>query len=440
MINAVWASMNFFKYLILLLLPVPLVHSILKGKHYKKWVFPFLALIGIYVFIIIGSISVIYDKELFSYQYYFTILIIECLFYIYYYFIDVFSKNRDVGIHWGKLDCGEATVNYAIVCLLWLWNFAILYLYYQRHGLPILFEVDFSRFTDIYALRAEKLTNLPEGAHWYNLAFIGMPSFLVVFTYILKKTSGSIKYKVLFYINFSLALLFMSFNLTKTQYVYLLAYFFILKIFIEDKAINFKRIAFYASIVFICLTLIMRIYLMDRSFYKVVTLMPAFLFERIFVVYSKAHAYIMKIFPYRHDYFYGGTFSNPGGVLPYKPVNIAQFLGWWANRVEVQNYSVPSFSEGFANFGMIGFLMITMIMFLQTFVLQMVFIWCPKNPLFLSIFVIAAEKMLHYAIEPIQLIVPEELIFVFLVIIGIYYLKDFLFAMARNRGYRGNSI
>ena len=432
--------MYLIQYLILLFLPVPLVHSILKAKHYKKWLFPFIALIGFYIFIVIGSVGIIYEKELFSYEYYFTILIIECSFYVYYYFIDVFSRNRNTNIHWGDFDCGDTAVNYAIVLLLWLWSFSIFYLYYQRHGPPVLFEINFTRFTDIYALRAEKLTNLPEGAHWYNLGFIGIPSFLIVFTYILKKKARTLKYKILFDANLPLALLFMSLDVTKTQYVYLLTYFFILNIFIEEKAINLRKIAFYVSIVFICITLIMRIYLMDRSFYEVLKLMPAFLFNRIFVVYSEAHAYITKIFPYRHGYFYGATFSNPGGILPYKPINIAQFLGWWVNSAEVQNYSLPSFSEGYANFGIIGFVLIMMIMFLQILLLQMFFKWCPKNPLFLAIFIFMAEKMLHYAIEPIQLILPEELLFFFLITIGLYYFKNFVLVMIRNGFYRENSV
>jgi hypothetical protein len=171
------------------------------------------------------------------------------------------------------------------------------------------------------------------------------------------------------------------------------------------------------------------LYLLDRDFFAVIEIVPNFLFERIFGAYSEAHAHIIKIFSESHDLFYGKTFANPAGIFPYEPINLAQYLGYLAHGSSLENYSYPSYSEGFANFGWLGFYMIVLMMFAQITIFQIIFKECKKNTINLTIYVIFIEKIFHYGNEPIQLIFAEELIlFIMIVLI----LDFFIFKLIKK--------
>lgn len=422
--------MSILLYSILLILPLPLFIFLIKRKHYLYCLPPFVALIGIYLFDIIGSIEVIRDEQLFSYMYYYSLLLIIVLFYLFY--MVVFSFKKKLYIDWSIMHSSRADSLTPLLMALWSYSFFMLYLYYLKHGLPAVFHISLFDFNDIYAIRAEKSTSLPEGNHWYRFAFSTIPAFIFVYTYILKRLRPSRKTRTVFYLNLPLVLFFSSLTLHKTPFAYLVLYVLLINFFIKGKSIGFKKLLGYFAIGTGTIIVMLRLYLLDRSFMDVLMLTPYYLYRRICIVYTKAHAYIIQIFPDQHNFFYGTAFGNPGHILPYEPVNLSQFLGYWVHGGLV-NYSAPSFSQGYANFGFLGFMLIILLMFLQIILLQIVFKKCPKNPLFLALYVLIIPNMLGYAHTSIQAIIGEIFVLFSIACVFTYYFsRDVAISLGRG--------
>jgi len=309
-----------------------------------------------------------------------------------------------------------------------------LYLYFQRHGLPALFDISLFQYTDIYAIRAKKSTNLPGGIHWYQFAFSTIPSFIFVYSYILKCLNPTRKTKLVFYFNVVLALFFASLHLYKSQYIYLIIYILLVLFFLKRREFDIKKLIGHIALGVGSIIAMLQLYFLNRGFIDVLKLTPYYLYRRICIVYTKAHAYIIQIFPDQHDFFYGMTFGNPGHIFPYEPVNLSQFLGYWVHG-GVGNYSAPSFSQGYANFGFSGFMLIIMLMFLQIILLQIVFKKCPKNPLFLALYVLIIPNMLGYANTSIQAIIGEIFVLFSIACVFTYYFsRDVVISLGRGKG------
>jgi hypothetical protein len=174
-----------------------------------------------------------------------------------------------------------------------------------------------------------------------------------------------------------------------------------------------------------------RVYLLDRSAAAVLDLFGGYLLDRIFLVYTRAHAYVLQIFPREHAFFDGRAYSNPGGLLPFTPVELSQYLGY---RVlgHLANYATPAVTHGYANFGWAGILLTLGFMTLQVVVLQAIFRRLPKTPLFASMYVVLCLQALYYGASPIQTVFPEELL-VALVAIGVLHmlLREFVGMLGR---------
>lgn len=423
--------MKLLLYLILLTFPLPLLYVIIRYKHYVYCLPPFVAFIGIYVFNIIGSIEVIRDERLFSYMYFYSLLIIIVLFYLFY--MVVFSFKSKLYIDWRSIHLGHINSIIPLFVMLWAYSFFMFFLYYQRHGLPALFHVSLFQYTDIYALRAKGSTSLPEGMHWYRFAFNTIPSFIFVYTYILKRLKPTRRTRIAFYFNAVLVLVFYSLYLYKAPYIYLILYILLVLFFLKGKNLGIKKMVGYMALGMGTIIVMLRLYLLNRGFMDVLKLTSYFLYRRICIVYTKAHAYMIQIFPDQHDFFYGRTFGNPGHILPYEPVNLSQFLGNWVHGI-LQNYSAPSFSQGYANFGWLGFILVILVMFFQIILLQIIFKKCPKNPLFLALYVLIIPRMLGYGNQSIQAIIGEILILFSIVLVFAYYfLRDISISLGKGK-------
>jgi len=424
--------MHIMLYAILLLLPLPLLIFIIRRKHHLYCLPPFVALNGIYIFIIVGSFEVIRDERLFSDVYYYSLLLIITSFYFFY--IVAFSFGKNLYINWRVINYSSADKRVIIPLLVCLWGFSFLmfYLYYQRHGLPAVFDVSLFDYNNLYKIRAEKSTDLPEGVHWYVLAFQTTPAFIFCYTYIWKHLIVTPKTKIIFYCNLPLVLFFSALTMHKSFFAYLVLYMLIIDVLIIG-SFNLRKLLGYFAIGTSTIIIMLRFYLLDRGTMDVLKLVPDYFYQRIFVTYTSAHAYVVQIFPNNHDYFYGTAFGNPGHMLPYEPVNLSQFLGYWINGV-LENYSSPSFSQGYANFGFVGLILIILFMFFQITVLQAVFKKFSKNPLFFSLYVLVVPQMLWYAAASIQQVISEIFILWCVAYIFIYYLlRNFMTGLVRHK-------
>lgn len=384
-----------------------------KGWH-KICLGPFLALLGIFVFNIIGSISIILDENLFTDRYYYTMLIVSMVCSLYVLFLCL-DKKMYAGFAETMGD--DKHTAFIFISFQWIIAVVIFFHYVKQHGLPPIFELDLHGNMDIYAIRGEKTTNVEGGIHWYRLAFGIIPPIVFIYSYLLRLIyTESRYYRLLFYVNTCLCVFFMSCTLGKSQILYLLLYVWIAQSMINNNNLSLRKAFLYIVCGAGSVAIMLRIYLMDRSYIAVLYFLPTYIYNRIFVTYTKAHAYLVQMIPYTRDYFYGATFGNPGGLLPYEPVNLSQQLGWWADGT-FGNYSMPCFSEGYANYGYIGIAFVLAIMFFQIFIIQKLGRWMPKKVLFLALFILCSVKMLRYAIEPIQSVL--EIIFLMYLVVSI---------------------
>ncbi|WP_156919761.1 O-antigen polymerase [Syntrophorhabdus aromaticivorans] len=388
---------------------------------------PFVALTGIYIFNILGSWSVINDEYLYTDFYYYSLLAIIVAFYIFY--IVVFSLDRKLYIDWTPLNHTPADRQIIVPFLVLLWGFSffMFFLYYSRHGLPAVFDLNFSEHVKFYDVRAEKSTDLPEGMHWYSLGFNTIPAFIFCFTYTLKRTVSSPRVKTIFYLNLPLVLFFSALTMHKTPFAYLVLYALLINMFLSPKSFNVKKLLGYTAVMIGSIIVFVRIYLLDRGLNDVFLYLPEYFFNRVFACYTRAHAYMIIIFPNQHDFFNGITFNNPGGIFPFEPVNLSQFLGYWVEG-RLSNYPPPSFSQAYANFGTTGFALSLLIMFVQITIGQIIFKKCPKNPLFLALYSLVIPMMLGYSMQSIDTVIGIIFVIVMMIILSIYYVFRDMFS------------
>ncbi len=213
----------------------------------------------------------------------------------------------------------------------------------------------------------------------------------------------------------------------------LVLYIILIKLFLQSDSFKFRKVIGYIIIGTGTIIGMLRLYLLDRSFLDVLKLFPSYMYSRICISATKAHAHVIQIFPDQHDFFYGTAFANPGHLLPFEPVNLSQFLGYWL-RQRLENYSSPSFSQGYANFGIAGFLLIVTLMFFQLLLFQFMFRRLPKNSLFLTFYVLIIPNMIGYASTSIQAVF--EVIFVLFCItsaVVYYFAIDTVFNIKREK-------
>ena len=408
------------QYVLLMVLPLPLFYVAVIKRHFVYFLPPFLSLLGIYVYNIIGSHHVLNDPVLYSEKYFYTLLSIIFLYYPFY--AVIFLLGKKVKIDWRETLDENENINLLFVACLWAISFYFVNLYIQRHGLPPIFSLTSSlEYVDIYALRAEKATSLTEGSHWYNMGFYTVPSFIFIYTYVLYSLHQTRKYKYLFYSSIPLIILMFFSFLGKGGIIYLLCYFITIKLLVKYHEVKSSHVKYYIVIGMASIILILRLYLLDRSFYDVLALLPHYMFERICLTYTDGYAIMLNIFPLKHDYFYGVAFGNPGHVFPFEPVDLSQFLGMFLHG-GLENYSVPAYAQGYANFGVAGIYMIVLLMFMQMLIVQVFFKSLRRNPIFLSVYIYIVVRMIDYAKEPIQGIIAEEYILFALFVCAVYYL------------------
>jgi len=80
------------------------------------------------------------------------------------------------------------------------------------------------------------------------------------------------------------------------------------------------------------------------------------LWDRVFVSYSRSAGVVFERWPEQEPLLYGTTIVNPGGLLPYESISLAQkvFPYAYPNTQIIGNSPVPAFGEGYVNFGWPG--------------------------------------------------------------------------------------
>jgi hypothetical protein len=400
--------------LTLAVLPLPLLLWALRSGHYRRCLPPFVAVAGIYGFTCIGAGKVIYTPGLYSDAYFYSMLVvIACCYAVYALLIGL---RPWVTVDYTGTERDPSLALFVVTAVpLWALTCALFALYVSRHGLPPIFALAGGfKYVDFYAVRAEKTTRLAEGAHWYVLGLQTIPYLLFAYSYLLRLQHRTWATKLVFLITTLMTLAFATSFANKDILLHLVLVVLITRIYWRGAGgLKFRQVALYGLVAVSSVFLFYRLYLLDRPAGAVLSIFGGYLAERLLFIYAEGHAFLVQIIPHQHPFFDGRAFANPGGLLPYTPVDIAGFLG---ERVlgTVSNYSTPSFSIGYANFGFPGIFLVLGVMAVQLIALQAIFQRMPRTPFFLALYAVLTERMIKYGSESLQNVFSEEVVVVLL--------------------------
>lgn len=226
--------------------------------------------------------------------------------------------------------------------------------------------------------RSNMVNNFPGKFHWYKLFMIDLLYMLTfsLFAHVLILNKYKYKYKLLFLV-FLVPSIFTSVMTTeKAPIVWLLIGLFLVYISVVHKGRYPLKaiIKFFFFIIIILVT--MYSFIMGVS--GVLASLNA-LFSRAFSGSIMPAYFYIEVFPEYQDFLYGKSFPNPGGIFPYTPYPLAIEMHHWIFPQSIEKGVVGSAAsvfwvELYANFGMIGVMIISPIvgflLYLLTFVLN----------------------------------------------------------------------
>lgn len=372
-----------------------LIAEVRSGR-FRRCMAPFLAVAGVWLFTCLGCLVVLNDPSLYSDRYVLSMVLVNVLCWVgYLLLVHGFGSLLHVEYREPLRNDSLAIPIVFFVCL-WCFSAAMFALYYSRHGLPPIFA--FARgegFVDIYAVRAVKTTNIPEGMSWYALGLQTIPFLTFVYAYglhLLRRTAASARLlAIVAVITVVLASMFAN----KGVILEMMSLVVVVRICVGSDVVRLRRIALYAVAGVASVFPFLRLYLLDRGLGAVGGLFGQYLLDRILFTYAKAHAYLVQIFPSEVPYLDGRGLPNPGGLLPFSPVNLSQFLAYYLTG-GVANYSAPSFSRGYADFGYPGIVLIIAFIFVQAGALQIVFRRLPRQPIYMAVYALFASRMIMF--------------------------------------------
>ena len=402
------------------LLPVPLLALVIRSGHYRYCVGPAIAVAAVWAFNCLGAPVVMSRPELATERYAGMMLLVIALLYLVY--AVLFGLGHRVMVSYEQLEADERPVEAApLFVVVWGYAAAMFVLYVSRHGPPAaLALLGGTGYVDVYAVRAEKLTDLPEGSQWYMLALRTLPFFATVYAYALWYQCRTRATRLWFWITLTLTAASALSFATKDALLHLPLLVLIARLCLTGRQFRIRRALGYVALSLGSVLVIWRFYLLNRPLGEVGSILLVALVNRLFVTWAEGQSLLVNIIPQQHDYFWGQAFGNPGGLLPYDPVDISRFLGYWSLG-HLANYNTASFGQGYANFGFAGVALVLLVMLLQLIGFQMLFRWLPKTPLFLAVYVLFADRMLSYGTQPLQLVFSEEIVLAVLVLVAGHY-------------------
>ncbi|MBU0474993.1 MAG: oligosaccharide repeat unit polymerase [Bacteroidetes bacterium] len=414
------------------LVPISLIIRYFIKRTGRKLLLVSFLLIGLFLYIFVGSYKVIVLNEFYTSKYILSLFFLFLFIIIISFYGLKFEKFYSVSFQ-EKDYYGISFKKYFVLSMLLLLGSLYLFLLYtSRHGLPILFNPELLFFQDVYKLRAEKWTNLHEGTSWYKLGFESIPRIIIVFSVIVFPQIKGIRRWFIFILILSVSFILLLCSLTKSPIVLSFFLAFLTYWYIYNTKIKISTTLLSGAIFILLLFLLIKVYHLDRTNSEIISFLPEIVWDRITGSYTIALAKILYIFPNYHDFHYGASFSNPFGIFPYNPINISQFLGDWTNR-RLENDSPPSFAIGYANFDFIGMIIVLIAIFFIVFYLQKKIARVKNSTyIYITFYIMYCERMMHFSIESLLSTINLGLLFVFFIV----YLIDITynhFFILKNR-------
>jgi hypothetical protein len=414
-------------YFSLVLPYLPLLWFFLRKRRYSDYSIFFVLYLSIFVFLVVGSMYVILDDEVLSVRYYLCLLL---LIFSLYFFISVIAKRKLVPrIQWERVRISRSNVILVTISL-WVISLSLVGLYLRNHGMPLLFNIRQIYGGGLIAMR-QQMTYI-EGFHWYRLGFYEIPPFIALYLFIVSRHNKHLVYTVLFWIS-----LFMAFALS-------ISFMHKSVLVITLVKIGFAYLIIHRDIKRPVLIFLLSVLLLYGLYYAYVpSRAPEFyaynltktISRRVFGSYTISLARVFDTFPSKYSYLYGRTFPNPGGVLPYTPVNLPQLMYalFIPHKEIVGNMSISAMGTSYANFGFLGIVFTILAVFVISYLFHFVFHKLGRNALYMALYISIAFNMIDFSRRNIvSLISPMRLIFYSLPVI-LYALSKALSSILKAR-------
>lgn len=196
--------------------------------------------------------------------------------------------------------------------------------------------------------------------HWYKL-FIHDLANVITFSffaaYLLKKEKIHF---ILFAFSFLVSAFTALMATQKAPFAWLLIGLFMVYVAVRRRGFYpiRKVIIFFAFIV--SLLVLAYIYFMGSS--DVGAALPR-VFSRAFAGSIQPAYHYLEFFPAHHDFLYGASLPNPGGIFPYQPYALTTEIMNWVNPSDIDKGIVGSmptvfWGEAYANFGYAGLIFV----------------------------------------------------------------------------------
>jgi len=282
------------------------------------------------VFIFVGSPFVFIQNNFDNFYYYLSThigLILPIIGMI----IGNYLTNRDARVTFYKFLSRRLSNQYggfsfflpfSILCLI---SLAISLKYLSLIEIPLFYLIQgVDSAFDLAKLRELATTTLKDAKlHRYRFFMIQLLPLLSLMAYFKMRITQKINWRIIFLILFTFTSFLTVADLQKRPILEFFLMIFVASSLYSGK-LNFRRI-FFISLVFLLILILMYMTIMGLSERSLIDVLDA-ISNRLFIVQTYPLYLYFEAFPSKHNFLYGTSFPNPGGLLPHKPFPLTKYI------------------------------------------------------------------------------------------------------------------
>lgn len=273
-------------------------------------------------------------------------------------YIGVKFTNRDAKVSFDKFLFQPLTnqyggfslfLPYSILCLI---SLAISLKYLSLIEIPLFYLIqDVDSVLSLAKLRELATTTL-KGAklHRYRFFMVQLLPLLTLIAYFKMRLTQKINWRVIFLSLFAITSFLGVADLQKRPILDFFLMIFVASSLYSGK-VNYRRI-FIIGLIFILILILMYMTIMGLSERSLIDVLEA-ISSRVFIGQTHPLYLYFEAFPWKHDFLYGTSFPNPGGLLPHKPFPLTKYIFKTNMGLVDIVATAPTvfFGEIYANFG-----------------------------------------------------------------------------------------
>ena len=275
---------------------------------------------------------------------------------------------------------------------------SILYLYVQNIGfsnLAVVVALNGSSLQDTSLARSLMGNDFGGRYHWYN---VFMRDVLMLISLILFATRWLNSRPTSLFVIFIITVSTIFSLVMATEKGWLANYFLLLTtlylVVKKGGSISLSVVTTFLMPLFVILVIFYVLFMHDSSIGAAVISV----FSRALTGSLQPAYHYLEFFPIHHDWLYGSSFPNPGGLLPFVPYSLAVELMNFVNPEHLTNNIVGTmpaiyWGEVYANFGYLGLILIPPLIGFALYFLNWFVFKFQYNPLNISFF---CFLLVHY--------------------------------------------